>query len=309
MIKWGLCATIKAPLSDVLSFVAYHLDQGAHRLYIYLDDADDETFRVLKAHPKVRPTLCDAAWWDKRGGRPVKHQVRQARNATHAYRRRAEVDWLTHIDVDEFLWPGRTVEDHLACLPDAVLCARLRPIEALAGDGTAFKAFLPAGPERDRVVDALYPTYGRYIKGGFLSHVAGKLFVRTGLPDIQWRIHNVFQGDAMNPGEKELTDVSLCHVHTKSWEDWIAAYRYRLAKGSYRSDLAPSRPREKGGRTLHELFSDIEAREGEAGLRAFFEEVCEDTADLHRRLDAYGLLRLCDLQLDAKRQRHFPEIT
>ena len=103
MTTWGLSATIKAPAAEILRFVAYHLGQGAHRLYIYLDDDNPTAFAACKAHPKIRVTHCDDAHWRtlNNGRRPVKHQVRQAFNATHAYNRPAEVDWLIHIDVDE----------------------------------------------------------------------------------------------------------------------------------------------------------------------------------------------------------------
>lgn len=307
MATWGLSATIKAPRDEVLAFAAHHLDLGAHRLYIYLDAPDPETFQLLKGHPKIRVTSCDDAHWQKlTGKRPVKHQVRQTANATHAYGRRAEVDWLIHMDVDEFLWPTRPLSELLDDLPADVLCARVRPIEAISGDGTLFKGFIPPGPEREAIVERLYPRFGRYLKGGFLSHVAGKLFVRTGLGPLTVKIHNVFRGDDMNPGETELKAVELCHCHAKSWEDWIAAFRYRHEKGSYRPDLAPTRPRERGGLTLHELFARIEADNGEAGLRAFYEEVCADTPRLRAALGREGLLRTCDLRLAEKRQRHFP---
>ncbi|WP_245514028.1 glycosyltransferase family 2 protein [Antarcticimicrobium luteum] len=293
----------------MLNFAAYHIDLGAHRLFLYLDVPNPEALPLLKAHPRVRVFTCDDDHWRKLGiRRPVKHQVRQAANATDAYRRKGgEVDWLIHMDVDEFIWPDRPVEDILDALPDTALCARIRPAEALAGDGTRFKGFIPGGPDRAATVARLYPRFGAYVKGGFLSHLAGKLFVRTGLEPMQIRIHNVFRGQDMNPGEVALENTLLLHCHARSWEEWIAAYRYRLAHGSYRADLAPARPRDKGGLTLHEVLSGIEAAEGEAGLRAFYDELCADTPALRRALEAEGLLHRCDLDLSARRQAQFPE--
>ena len=317
MTKWGLTATIKAPATEIFNFAAYHLDQGAHRLYLYLDEPNPQAYPTLKAHPKIRVTTCDDAYWNRVGRkRPAKHQSRQTFNATRTYARKAEVDWLIHIDVDEFLWPdipGQSIADILGALPAKTLCARARPIESLAdpvsGAITAFKGFIPSAGDRARVVSQIYPQFGRFTKGGFLSHLAGKLFVRTGLSPLTVKIHNVFHDTQMNPGETELAQIALCHCHATSWDQWIATYRFRLEQGSYRAELAPSEPRDQGGMSLHEVLTIIESDAGEAGLRAFYDEFCADTPDLRARLNAEGLLRLCDLQLDAKKRKHFPEIT
>lgn len=308
MTRWGLAATIKAPTREILEFAAYHVERGAHRLYLYLDAPAPEAYRHLKGHPKVRVVTCDDAYWRGLGRkRPGKHQLRQTVNATQAYRRKPEVDWLIHMDVDEFLWPRDDIGAHLGSLSNDTLCARVRPMEALAGPEPHFKAFIPAGAARDRIVARLYPTYGRYVKGGFLSHVAGKLFVRTGLGALTIKIHNAFRGDEMNPGSVELDAVELCHCHGKSWDQWIAAYRYRVQKGSYRAELPPAQPREKGGLSMHELLTTIEAEEGEAGLRAFYEELCEDTPRLRKALQRESLLRRCDLDLDRALRVQFPD--
>ena len=318
MTKWGLVATIKAPATDILDFAAYHLDRGAHRLYLFLDEPNPQAFAILKAHPKIRVTTCDETYWNRVGKkRPPKHQIRQTVNATRTYARKAEVDWLIHIDVDEFLWPDSThatphttpIADILGALPATTQCARVRPIESLSGDGTAFKGFVAAGPDRAQIVNRLYPLFGLHVKGGFLSHLAGKMFVRTGMGDLTVKIHNVFLGADMNPNATNLTQVDLCHCHATSWDQWIAAYRFRLNKGSYRSELAPNAPPEQGGMTIHNVLTSIEADSGETGLRMFYDEFCADTPDLRARLAADNLLRLRDLQLDVKRRKHFPQFT
>ncbi|WP_343245453.1 hypothetical protein [Sulfitobacter faviae] len=136
--------------------------------------------------------------------------------------------------------------------------------------------------------------------------MAGKVFVRTGMAEVRLQIHNAFQNDTMIDGPEQQPGIDLAHLHAKSWPEWLAAYRYRLEKGSYRADLAPNRPRDRGGLSMHELFSMIESEGGEPGLRAFFDEVCADTPELRETLKDHGLLRLADLDLDAKVSRHFP---
>ena len=119
MTTWGVVATIKADTATILRFAAYHLELGAHRIYIYLDTPNPEAQELLRAHPKARVIRCDDGYWKRHNGsRPEMHQPRQTLNATRAYNRAQEVDWLMHMDVDEFLVPSGRISDLLGALPD-----------------------------------------------------------------------------------------------------------------------------------------------------------------------------------------------
>jgi hypothetical protein len=311
---WGVVATIKAPARDILSFAAHHLDLGAHRVHVYLDAPNPEAEAALRAHPKCRVILCDDAYWQRRRnkGRPEAHQPRQSLNATHCLNRRPEVAWLAHIDVDEFLWPATPLPAQLAALPEDCLSARVRPIEAFAPDPDDpppegvqwFKSCARLKGARAEETAAIYPTFGAHLNGGFLSHVAGKVFVRTGLPDTSLRIHNAFRGKAMDDTPAELTETRLCHLHAHDWQDWRARLRYRHAAGAYRPDIKPP---SVGALPIHDLLAHVEAEGGEIGLRAFFAEVCTATPALRARLEAHGRLHAIALELDAKRARHFTD--
>lgn len=311
MTSWGIVSTIRAPQRAVLDFAAWHLELGAHRLFLHLDVPDEATFKILKRHPRIRPQITDAAYWKAEGKvRPRKHQPRQTFNATRTYARRADVDWLCHLDVDEFLIPAAPVDGILEALPGDCHVARIRPMEALAPDGEAedywnFKLLALDPPTRRRLSAEVWPTFGPYLNGGFLSHVAGKLFVRTGQDAPQFRIHNFYAGEVENPGQQELSQISLAHMHAKSWPEWYGQFRYRHESGAYRAELKPNRPRNQGGTTMHDLFSAIEAESGEAGLRLFFDEVCAATPGHLERLSAAGLLRRIRMPLDEVRQKHF----
>ncbi len=311
MIRWGIVTTVKAPRAAIERFAAWHLDQGAHRVLLYLDDGEASLAAQLNRHPKLRVTPCDDAWWLSRGRRPDKHQVRQAANATHAHNHAArDLDWLAHIDVDEFIAPETPLADTLAALPADVLCARLRPWEALAPVTPGprhFKGFTrDARARRDQTM-ALYPRYGAWLNGGFLSHTAGKLIWRTGLKGLKVRIHNIYQGEVENPGMVELDDVPLLHFHAADRAHFMAAYRFRLTRGSYRADLKPNRPRNDGGLSMHDLLSQIEAEAGEAGLHAFYDEVATARPDLMAGLAQAGRLLTRDFDAEPARARHFPQ--
>ncbi|MBC7133668.1 MAG: glycosyltransferase family 2 protein [Roseovarius sp.] len=309
---WGVVATIKAPARDILNFAAHHLDLGAHRVHVYLDAPAPEAEAALRAHPRCRVILCDAGYWARRRrGRPEAHQPRQSLNATHCLRHRPQVDWLAHIDVDEFLWPETPLPEQLAALPEDTLSARVRPIEALAPDPDDpppegvqwFKSCARLTGRRREETAAIYPAHGAHLNGGFLSHVAGKVLVRTGLPGISLRIHNALRDNAPDPCPPELGGTRLCHLHARDWQDWRARLRYRHAAGAYRPDI---RPAGAGALSIHALLARIEAESGEAGLRAFFREVCTATPALRARLAAHGHLHAVALDLEAKRARHFP---
>lgn len=304
---WGLVSTIRAPAAEILRFAAYHLDLGAHRLHLYLDAPNPEGLPALQAHPKIRVITCDETYWKRRKrDRPPMHQMRQTLNATHAYSR-TQVTWLAHIDVDEFIWPETDLTERLTALPDDTACARMRPIESLPDRPSLYKGFIPSGPDRDRIVRGLYPTYGAYVKGGFMSHVAGKIFARTGLDMVRYRIHNVYVDGCKNPGQIELPDVDLCHHHGHTWQAWRASFDDRLEKGSYRPDLAPNLPPELGGLSMHDLFTLILQNHGETGLRQAFDELAARDNSVFARLRAGNWIKTRDLQLDRKIAKHFPD--
>ncbi len=307
---WGVVATIKAPAVDILNFVAYHLDLGAAHVWIYLDAANPEAKDQLKPHPQLTVVRTGDTYWIKtRGKKPPMHQPRQSFNVRHAYNRAKNVDWLLHIDVDEFLWPDRPITEQLASLPAECLVARVRPAEAMASVDREphihFKRFIADKTARKSIVADIYPNFAPYLKNGFVSHVAGKMFLRTGQKDMTIKIHNVVQNGQHNPGQVELTDSSLLHLHTTSWDHWMQSFAYRHQKGSYRDELGAATPEDQGGLNLHKLFAHL-AEEPE-GLRQFYDEVCVATPALKAKLEAHDLLRSHSLELEAKRRKHFPD--
>lgn len=313
---WGVVSTIKAPATDILNFVAHHLELGAHRVHVYIDEDNPQAREALSDHPKCRVTVTDAAYWaHRRKGRPDAHQPRQTANATNCYNRNPQVDWLAHIDVDEFLWPSIPIPEQLAALPSDTRSARVHPIEALAPDpedpplegqiwckGHARQQ----GPRRAQT-NEIYPTYGEHLNGGFLSHVAGKVFVRTGLDKVSLRIHNAFFDRQQDPEPTRLDALHLVHLHAHSWAHWQETFRFRMAQGSYRDSLRAAPMPDGIALTMNQLFSMLEEDGGEQALRAFYREVCTATPELRARLDRHGHLHAVRLDLAAKRQKQFPD--
>ena len=320
MARWGIVSTIKAPAADILRFVAYHLDLGAARITICLDDDTPDAFDALNVHPNCVAIQTDRPYWlETCGYVPKKHQVRQMQNASRVYAEATDLDWLAHIDVDEFLCPTDTpVSDALDTIPPASPCARMSPCESLCTEDhlgldpaiTFCKARPKDAPANKAREAEIYPTFGGMFKDGFISHTAGKLFVRTGRDKVQFGIHRAFDlkpdGSKLDLPDVALDQVELCHRHVESWEKWLRIMEFRLTRGSYREELGKNIDPASGRVSRHVMFKSLLASD-ETDLRAFFEEVCLATPELLSRLEHHGLLRQYALELSRKVQKHFPD--
>ncbi len=325
-VRWGLVTTAKAPARDILNFVAHHVDIGAARIHLFLDEPCPEAEAALASEPAVEVTLCDAAYWKMRRPRqshprPPHHRGRQFANANWAYKH-TDLDWIAHIDIDEYLISDKDLSSYLHVLPEHSIVARMHPLEVLdtAGQDLPRGRLYAKGAHRSHAerlaeTNAIYPTYGPYLNGGFLSHQFGKIFVRCGLKAMKIKIHLAFQHDVPIPGlaKADLDDVRLLHFHAADWDDWLGSYRYRLKNGVYRPGTPAANPKRQAARgetlTIHDVFRRIEDERGTAGLRAFWEEVCLATPDLRARLAEHGHLHEFDLDLDAVRLRRFGPLT
>lgn len=237
MTDWGLVATVKAAPEKVRAFAAHHLSLGAAHLWLCFDDPDDPAFAALD-HPRITRIRCDAAHWTALGGRPDRHQNRQARNAQWVYRQ-CRHGWLGHIDVDEFLWPDRPVSGILDSLPAFQVFCRLEPHEAMhdpALPDDIFTARLFRAPLKILFAHLREPVLGRFatlLPEGMLSHSAGKVFFRTGVPGLSPRLHGAFVRGHRLPGPPFEPGLPLLHFHAQDRQGWLAALPFRLTHGAY----------------------------------------------------------------------------
>lgn len=305
-LRWGLVATIRAPLPEIARFVAHHLALGAEALHIYLDAPEPGTQAFLERHPKLHVTACDDAYWQTTGKpRPEAHQLRQAMNATRCLRETTEtLDWLAHVDVDEFLLPKHQhpVAAILADVSPRHAVARIAPAEALApetGWPSHFKLTHHHARQPKAVLQDIYPTFGAHLYGGFLSHTSGKIFVRTGIPDTRLGIHTLKYNGLEATNRARLDRLRLAHLHAPSWQHFRDHLAFRQEKGSYR----PRSERVEMGQA--NLIAFLLEEEGEAGLRLLFDEVCADTPELRARLAAHDMLLSADFAPDAEVRRIF----
>lgn len=297
-LRWGTVSLVKAPLRRIAQFAAHHLDLGADRLHIHLDEPHPEAVTFLSRHPKIRVTTCDASWWaGQKKPRMRTHQLRQAWIATQTYQS-SDLDFLAHIDVDEFILAPGTFRAALAALPGDIAAVHLPPAELLAGTEDCFK-LTPGDAGQDKaVLEDIYPNFGGHLRSGFISHREGKIIARCGIPSIRFGLHALLLNGHPASNRMALPQVRLGHAHAPDWDTFMRHMAFRMTQGSYRKTDDES----LGLRDILELLHE---EDGEDGLRAFFAEVCEGNERLTTALAAHGMLIRVPLDLDAKVLRIF----
>lgn len=293
-LRWGIVTTVRGPIRQIAGFIAYHLNLGAHRIHVHLDEPDAAVAERL-AHPKVRFVQCDAAYWAGKPNRAHEtHQMRQVFNATRIYRM-CKLDWLAHIDVDEFLLPTAPMTQLLAAADPHAPFVGIIPSEMMDSEGEPHHFKHPC---HGTVKRRIYPTYGTHVPGGFISTQSPKLIARTGLADIRQGIHALRLRGRIVRGGTTIAGLHLGHAHAPDFETFQRHMAYRLDKGSYHDRKGHLNPL---GHLIRALLDDPDPD----ALRAFHSELCVASPERLDLLAAHDMLLTRRLDLDAKVARFF----
>lgn len=291
-MEWGVCCTAKAPLAQLLAFVAWHRDLGAAHIWVHLDDADAVSASVLNQLNNVTAVLCDAAYWAVRGSRPKAQEQRQAYNMRRIYAA-TELPVLAHIDVDEFLYPRRPIADILDDWTDDAPFLRAAPAEALHDPSlpddifTArhFRLKFPGGISDSRR-RAVLGDYAPILPFNMLSHRVGKSLFRTGVEGLVVRLHAGSIGKDAPPMNVPVhPEIIVLHFHAQNRAEWLAALPHRVTKGAYRFN-----------KPLAAYLGGASAAE----VDAFYQATQVATPELVAALRAEGLLIEADSRLKVK---------
>jgi hypothetical protein len=296
--RWGIVMTVMEPRALLLSNVAYHLATGAAEVHVYFDDPDDPLCDEVAALPGVVATRCDAWHWRRTApirARPDTIRRRQALNANHA-QRRAGVDWLIHIDADEFLVQSRPLGHELAHVAELGceivfpvaerIFQRDRPQETFF-DGlfrTSTKGLnrRADGVHNDRII---FGEHYPLLLHGVLGHSAGKCGVPVG-QGYEIGIHWAYRGkgkERTRAMRYVSTSTTLLHFDGLTPLHWLGKLLRYADYDPQTLSIAPHR------RAQIEIMVDI-ARDRAAILEFHREMKAFDAAGLDR-LRGFGLLR------------------
>lgn len=289
--SWGVVATARETPEVLAAFVTHHLSVGARRVHLYLDDPEPRAVSILSGLAGVTVTLCDGDHWQRLGKpqRPASQEARQTANAAHAYGR-SDVDWLAHVDADEYIMPHRNLGDELAMVPDAVDCLALPMRERVFRLGEPPDSILsglcrvPFERSR-RAAQAVFGDLAEFTEGGFVGHVAGKCLVRTGCDGLLMGIHTPRPRPGRSGRRGRLiklgsTAAVLLHLDGFTRAQWVAKMLRYAGDRRYTSSgllgrhqlrqiafLQEHRVPTEAGLHLHERLKCVDAG-SEARLRA-----------------------------------------
>ena len=283
--SWGIVSTIKASATQIEPFIVHHLHLGAEMIDIYLDAPLPNADLARLTHQKVKITNCDRAYWEATGN-PVmeKHQQRQAFNATHAYRS-STLDWLAHIDCDEFIFSEANIISTLSTVPNTDDALIIPPAEEIiqSSDATDLlfrRTYFNAGCDK-AIIDALYPTFGTYLRFGFISHTIGKTIARCGLEDVRFGVHLLKQRGVEVKNTQRADHITLLHRHAPDWDRFAQHLDFRLSKGSYRD-------RGQARLGLGDIIDILKDEHGADGPCKLFDEVCAARPEVLKVLEGHA---------------------
>lgn len=238
-MHWGVCTTAKAPLDQILAFIAWHKHLGAAKIWVHLDRPTSPDVKFLGELEGVEVIACDDLYWG--GKRPKRQEVRQGHNIQRVYAL-AQLPVIAHLDIDEFLWPMRSMSEILAGWPGNQPFIRARPAEALHNPKlpddifTARKFRLPfpnAFPDARK--ERTLGEYALALPSGMLSHKVGKSLFRTGIGGLVPRLHSASMGHDAKPLHMPFhPDLFVLHFHAQDKQEWIKAVPQKTEHGAYR---------------------------------------------------------------------------
>lgn len=246
---WAVVATVHEPPMLVVAFVAWHLSLGASEIMLYFDDPTDPAADLVAALPGVRVLRCDNAHWRRLcRHRPDKHQIRQSRNAVHAYQA-CSADWLLHCDADEFVWATGPVSDFLSAVQSQTQCVIAPVAERIYHAGTRPGSVFNGAFRRPFAGKRVM---GRHLFGrgyamthrGLTGHAIGKSFLRRGAPIIP-SIHRPKSADRTDIPTEHADALTLLHFDGLTPLHWVYKILRKADAVANHGGLQPSRHRQR----------------------------------------------------------------
>ncbi len=229
------------------AFAAHYAQMGASAIRLYFDRPDPEAAALLARIPEVEVIEADARFYTSEigvRGKPDALNRKQRMNADHALGS-MDVDWLLHVDADEFL-ACDDVAATLAAQPEEVDSLHIPNGERAWIEGepprTIFDGVLrfPVTGRPRRVRRVLGPEVAEFTDRGLCGHMRGKSITRTGR-GLSLGLHKPRRDPPARIAE--AADMTLCHFDGLTRAHWVAKLLRYAALGMYAEPKAHHRSR------------------------------------------------------------------
>lgn len=270
--SWGVAMLAREPAPLVLFNIAWHLEAGAREFHLYLDDPRDPVFEAAAAIPGVTVTRCDAAFWARAERRwTIWNNHRQTAAVNIAYRT-SGVDWMLHLDADEFLWQRRPLGRELAGLSpraDALVVPVRERAYTRPEPEELFEGVWRIPQEGRRRDHPLLRPNATFCPAGVSGHTLGKSLTRSGLDVSLWPHYPHVRDGSRHPVIRKVTSRSslILHFDGLTPRNWLFKFlRYqRVLEIDPRKSLGEHRKAQIGAIT--------ERRDDPAAMLAFHDRI------------------------------------
>lgn len=146
-LRLAIATTVADAKNDIAEFIEYHSKIGFEKIYVFVDDNDSETVKVLERYKNVTYKLKNNSLfeqWELLSDYKASPKwalineevmIRQELNFLIAYQNAKQdgMDWLLHIDLDELFYPnGHDIHDYFSHLQfNAINAVTLLNYEAI----------------------------------------------------------------------------------------------------------------------------------------------------------------------------------
>lgn len=241
---WSVAVTARAPAYQVDEFLEHYIGLGADRVFLFFDDEAYSSYDAPRFSGKVISFVCNDAYWATafvappmlaKIGRPDAIEIRQGANALFA-REIMHSDWLLHVDVDEFIYAKKNVQDVLGDIPGNVFSVLLRTLEAvydevkLPGQEAKTNYFKKSVGQRDLLKQIYSEEILSCANNGLFGTITGKSFIRKH-PEIKsMSVHWPFPVDLSLKTNVSTYYIDLLHFEGQSFQLFKDKFKLRVYK-------------------------------------------------------------------------------
>ncbi len=231
--RWGVTAMISEPPQLVMAFVAHHLLAGADRVIVHLDTPDPALEARLAKVPgcQVVP-VTSKTWGPSRYDRPNPPSGRQ-RRLLEGVLEETDLDWIFHLDADEFLMSQRPISALLAEVDRSVDWLFVDVAERVHAtdpdpdnifDGIFRRSF---PPQLDDSLSGIDGPASAFLDRGLSGYPGGKSAYRPGR-GIEPDIHAPANQPVLKKGQ--LPDTRVLHFDGLTGAHWVWKKRRVIAQ-------------------------------------------------------------------------------